>query len=251
MAEVKTLVPTEILPEPTVIETQGTFSQSPTVVETQAVASQSPTVVETQATDLRFPTDVSPTPPPASSSNMGMWLGVGAVAVIAIGFIMFMMSWWTGQFIARANCGAPLASANEYLDRGNKELNERNYDCAIADYTQSLQLNPQNGIAYNRLCWVGSLSDKASTVIYICNKAVELNRLSGVPYHSRGLARALTGDYTGAIEDFKFYIKWARLNGQYKKTGAERERWITELQAGRNPFDEATLEKLRQEWDIY
>jgi len=81
MAEVKTLVPTEILPEPTVIETQGTFSQSPTVVETQA-------------TDLRFPTEVSSTPP-KSSSNMGMWLlGIWAVAVCAICFcfLMLMMS---------------------------------------------------------------------------------------------------------------------------------------------------------------
>jgi len=313
MAEVKTLVPTEILPEPTVIETQGTFSQSPTVVETQSVASQSPTVVETQATDLRFPTEVetqvvfSPLPmednptPPKSSSNMGMWLAAGAVVII--GFLIFMMSGGMGQpmnatdYIIQGNAykdsgkleqamanfnqaikldpnnaeaylhrgNAYLLSdkleeaiadytqaiklnpqdAGPYFFRGNAYIRSGKLEKAMADYTQSIKLNPQNTTPYNNLCWASSLLGKASEVMDTCNKAVELDP-SGFPNDARGLARALTGDSAGAIEDFKLYVVWAMEHGQYEKYGAERQHWITELLVGRNPFDKATLEKLRK-----
>jgi hypothetical protein len=64
-------------------------------------------------------------------------------------------------------------------------------------------------------------------------------------HNSRGLARALTNDYSGAVEDFKFVVEYA------KKTDDEsypkREIWIAELKAGRNPFDEVTLNELRKQ----
>ena len=60
---------------------------------------------------------------------------------------------------------------------------------------------------------------------------------------SRGLARALTGDYAGAIEDFEYYVE----HSGNDTSVAKREAWIAELEAGRNPFDDETLETLRYE----
>lgn len=80
----------------------------------------------------------------------------------------------------------------------------------------------------------------------MCNRAVELEPENGECHHARGLARALAGDYEGAIEDFQFYIKWAR-DKQPERLLRWRQEWIGELKAGRNPFDEATLQILRNE----
>jgi hypothetical protein len=59
---------------------------------------------------------------------------------------------------------------------------------------------------------------------------------------SRGLARALTGAYGGAIEDFKFLVEWSRKSDLFNLLGSKRQAWIAELEKGRNPFDAATLE---------
>jgi WD40 repeat protein len=80
----------------------------------------------------------------------------------------------------------------------------------------------------------------------ICNRAVELEPENGECHDARGLARALTGDYRGAIEDFEFYIEWAR-DKRPERLLSWRQEWIGELKAGRNPFDAATLEALRNE----
>jgi hypothetical protein len=61
------------------------------------------------------------------------------------------------------------------------------------------------------------------------------------------LARALTGDIQGAIEDFQFASAWWDTNSP-EAPWAERERdWALELEAGQNPFTEELLEALRDE----
>jgi tetratricopeptide (TPR) repeat protein len=178
------------------------------------------------------------------------------------------------------NCGAPLASATKYYDRGDKAFNEGNYECAIADFTQAIQLDPKyadayfyRGMAYSdsdkfeqamadynqvikldpqntniyiEICWEGSFFGKVSEVMDACNKGVESGS-PDLPRNSRGIARTLVGDYAGAIEDFKVSLAWEKQNGQSDSRWiAKEEFWITELEAGRNPFDAATLEKLRK-----
>ena len=56
------------------------------------------------------------------------------------------------------------------------------------------------------LCWFGSLSDFAAEVLLACEKAVATAHPRAVaryPRHSEGLARALTGDFAGAVETLK------------------------------------------------
>jgi tetratricopeptide (TPR) repeat protein len=107
---------------------------------------------------------------------------------------------------------------------------------------------------WNNLCWWGSLCDSGKYVrdfMEACNLAVNMkseeNRASSLD--TRGLALALIGDYKGAIADFEAFVKYSRtsIRWPYEKYGRKREKWIAELKAGRNPFDQKTLEELREE----
>jgi len=57
----------------------------------------------------------------------------------------------------------------------------------------------------------------------------------------------MTGEYPGAIEDFKAYVKWSKISNEYGGFEQEVEKWLHAMEAGKNPFDEATLEALRHE----
>ena len=99
---------------------------------------------------------------------------------------------------------------------------------------------------WNALCWQASIRRKASEVMRACDNAVSLDPENGMYKNSRGVARALTGDFNGAIEDFKYYVDWAPKNGQEKYV-PKRKSWIKALEAGQNPFDAQTLEALKTE----
>ncbi len=80
-----------------------------------------------------------------------------------------------------------------------------------------------------------------------CERAVALEPENGNILDSRGLARALTGDLEGARKDFENAVAWAEETGFDAAFIESRTAWIAALQAGENPFDEATLEQLRNE----
>ena len=79
-----------------------------------------------------------------------------------------------------------------------------------------------------------------------CEKAVAIDPEAIYCQDSRGLYRALTGDYKGAIEDFEYYVKGAQGKKSERRI-RKRESWIIELKANKNPFDPATLRELKYE----
>jgi hypothetical protein len=101
----------------------------------------------------------------------------------------------------------------------------------------------------NYVCWWGSLAGFAEIVLPACEQAVEFADETEKAFvrDSRGLARALTGDIAGAIEDFKAYVEWSQVDEAYEQLVSKREAWISELEAGRDPFNQETLEALRDE----
>ncbi len=79
--------------------------------------------------------------------------------------------------------------------------------------------------------------------MFACEKAVTLAPEDGMIRDSRGLARALTGDTKGAIADFQAFIQSS--NDSEQKS--QRQGWVNALSAGKNPFTEEELKKLRQQ----
>lgn len=131
--------------------------------------------------------------------------------------------------------------AGSYESRGDAYAKSGNYKQSIADYTKAIELNPENtAYYYNSICWFGSLLDHAAEVLDGCDQAVELASDDGQIRDSRGVARALTGDYDGAIEDFEFFLE----SGVREELQAERKKWIAELKADRNPFNKKVLADL-------
>ena len=76
--------------------------------------------------------------------------------------------------------------------------------------------------------------------MFACEKAVMLSTENGNPLNSRGIARALTGNKAGAIEDFQAFIAWS----DSEEEKAQRQAWIDALRAGENPFTDEELKKL-------
>jgi hypothetical protein len=119
-------------------------------------------------------------------------------------------------------------------------------DEASAAYDEATQLALQieNANLINNLCWDGSLDGFARVVLAAGDRAVLLEPDRPEFHDSRGLARALTGDPDGAIQDFTFYLD--HYHGQ-DSLREQRKKWIEDLQAGRNPFTKETLAALRKE----
>ena len=116
---------------------------------------------------------------------------------------------------------------------------------AAAALTQAATLAAEtnNPVLSNSVCRSGGMGGFAEIVLPACEHAVRLaddEHLADCR-DSRGLARALTGDYAGAVEDFRYFVA----HWEDEELVAQRQAWIAELEADRNPFDEETLEALR------
>jgi tetratricopeptide (TPR) repeat protein len=114
---------------------------------------------------------------------------------------------------------------------------------------------------WNTLAWFGCVFGYAThtliqqagdySVQFITGK-FELHRGSrwGSYQDTRGLCRALNGNFQGAIEDFKIFINFAETHPErqnYKIKSQRRKDWIIALQSGQDPFTLELLEILRDE----
>jgi tetratricopeptide (TPR) repeat protein len=117
---------------------------------------------------------------------------------------------------------------------------------AVAAYAEAQKLDSMLEISagsWNNLCWLGSLWGYADDICHACEKAVALEPGNGNIRDSRGLARALTGNTQGAIEDFEAFISWTT----DKQQKLQRRRWIRTLRTGKNPFTPRVIKKLLHE----
>ncbi len=96
--------------------------------------------------------------------------------------------------------------------------------------------------SWNKLCRNGSIYGYGADVMFACEKAVTLDPQNGNFRDSRGLARALTKDRYGAIEDFEYSITVSHISSLEARN--QRRRWINELRKGNNPFTQDELNKL-------
>ena len=141
-------------------------------------------------------------------------------------------------------------AAPALLDRGLEFARQGNIEATTKAYSQAQEFDGTlkiNAKYWNAMCWYGSLWGHAAKVMYACEKAVSLEPVHGGYRDSQGVARALTGDFAGAIKDFKSFLSWAPGKEQQENLIPKRESWIKALAAGQNPFDAATLEALKTE----
>lgn len=92
--------------------------------------------------------------------------------------------------------------ATAYLMRGNASDSKADYDRAIADYDQSIGLDPKNGKAfYNRgKAWQQKGDNNRAMADY--DKAISLDPKIVDAYSNRGLVWAARGDNDRAIADY-------------------------------------------------
>ncbi|MGK7909526.1 MAG: hypothetical protein AB4040_20135 [Synechococcus sp.] len=120
---------------------------------------------------------------------------------------------------------------------------------AIAAFKEAQAFHPELKIPtpnWNLLCWLGSLHDYTSNVLFACENAVNLAsdivEIAGYR-DSRGIVRALTVNTSGAIKDFKFFIE----HHDNDRLKPKRQDWIDKLSVGNNPFTPEVIESLFDE----
>jgi tetratricopeptide (TPR) repeat protein len=139
-------------------------------------------------------------------------------------------------------------AASGLLEQGQTSAHQGQVLTATRFYSQALALNPNLWLSapvLNSFCRLGARSGQVAEVTEACNQAVNLAPQNGDYYDSRGLARTLSGDYEGAIEDFETYVAYYQYWDSYAEEIAKRKAWIETLKAGQNPFTSAMLEMIR------
>jgi tetratricopeptide (TPR) repeat protein len=153
---------------------------------------------------------------------------------------------------ALANLAYALALKADYVDayflRGLVHIRAGKGEQWVADFAQVLKVDPAQNIAISGLCWGYVLAQKPEEALPHCDEAIKHDK-SGISNDSRAIAYAQLGRYPEAIADFRIYLDAlnqpdSSLNYQ-RYRGPLVEQWITQLEAGQNPFDATLLARLR------
>jgi WD40 repeat protein/tetratricopeptide (TPR) repeat protein len=105
--------------------------------------------------------------------------------------------------------------------------------------------------AWNTMCWYGSVTGHARDALDYCEKAVSAAPDDSNFRDSRGLARALTNNFPGAIEDFQAFIDKGEMPAtsakRLQRIKSKRKVWIKVLSNHQNPFPPTALAGLMTE----
>jgi tetratricopeptide (TPR) repeat protein len=100
-----------------------------------------------------------------------------------------------------------------------KHQTDKNLDGALADYTESLRLNPQNDDTYNNRGWVLGDMRKYDDALADFESAIRVNPKSDYGYNNRANIRQFKRDYQNSIAD---YNEALRLNPNYPEAYSNR-----------------------------
>ncbi len=120
---------------------------------------------------------------------------------------------------------------------------------AAPDLLRAVELRPAYGAAFNMLCWGYAVENRPEQALPYCEQAVAAAPDNPDYRESRGLAYALSGDYSKAIADFGAYVTW--LEQQPDSEPAElirHQQWLGRLKTGQNPLTPEVLADLRDEF---
>ena len=134
-----------------------------------------------------------------------------------------------------------------FFNRGLLYSELEEWEKSNVDLREAQKLNPEDVTLNSTLCRQLAVQRKGEEALGYCELAVAAEP-EGMALDSRGLARAVNGDREGAIADFTAFLEWVEASPEDtcgETVGPSREAWITELKAGRNPFDDETLRQMR------
>jgi len=102
--------------------------------------------------------------------------------------------------------------SDAFNNRGNAKSNLEDYKGAISDYNHAINLNPDNDAAYNNRGNVKSILEDYEEAISDYNHAIKLSPDNDGAYFNLGNVKRILGDYKGAITYYNYAIK---LNSSY------------------------------------
>ncbi len=135
-----------------------------------------------------------------------------------------------------------------YLNRGVATIRLNDARQWQSDLARVLALAPDHSDARLALCWAHALDKQPQLALPHCDAAVHRDA-NARSREARALVYAQLGRLPNAANDLQAFLDWLarqpeRLRARYASTRAE---WLQALKAGKNPFDDATLERLRRE----
>lgn len=99
-----------------------------------------------------------------------------------------------------------LDSANSYIIRGNKKLDNGDIDDAIKDYSEAIRLNPEYAEAYYCRGRAHNNNGNINDSLNDYNKCIDLKPGFAPAYNNRGFIRINKGAYSEALKDFDHAI---------------------------------------------
>ncbi|MCA1990707.1 MAG: tetratricopeptide repeat protein [Coleofasciculus sp. S288] len=128
--------------------------------------------------------------------------------------------------------------ADTYYNRGYVHHTLGNYDKAITDYTEAIRLNPDFAQAYSNRGYAYFVSEKYKEAIADCSKAISLNPDNDTAYISRGNARDELGEHQAALADYEQALRINPNNAMaYYNRGLTRNR-LNQHQAAVDDYTE-------------
>jgi hypothetical protein len=112
---------------------------------------------------------------------------------------------------------------------------------------QEVKTKYKDDYYWGNLCWQAAQRKHAEEIMFACEYAVRMDPTHGGIRDSRGVARVLTKDFPGAIEDFKAYIDWSKVAGKWPERIKQREGWIAKLERGEDPLTDEELKTLKNQ----
>ncbi len=94
-----------------------------------------------------------------------------------------------------------------YFSRGRANKLDGNYEQAFRDYTHTIQINPKAVAAYVNRGQIYNLEGDHDRAIADFNQAIQLDAGRPIPYLDRGVAEVAKGEYNQAIADFNSALK--------------------------------------------
>jgi tetratricopeptide (TPR) repeat protein len=93
-------------------------------------------------------------------------------------------------------------TADDWNNRGLEKQNSGDFTGAIEDYTEGINIDPNDAPAYNNRGNTRSKLGDFTGAIEDYTQGINIDPNDAPAYNNRGIARSKLGDFTGAIEDY-------------------------------------------------